>query len=77
MVGDEDQEDFYENIVEPKAFWKPRDNEKSDRGDGEEGEDSSSSDDSNDPDMSQDNSPISIVAQDITWSTNTSAWCQK
>jgi hypothetical protein len=74
IVGDEDQEDFYENLAEPKDFWKQRDNEKSDRGDGEgdgEGEYSSSSDDSDDPDMSQDDSPISIVAQGITWPTST------
>jgi hypothetical protein len=70
IVGDADQEDFYENLAEPKDFRKQRDNEKSDRGDGE-GEDSSSSDDSDDPDMSQDDSPISIVAQGITWPTST------
>jgi hypothetical protein len=71
MVGDnDDQEDFYENLVEPKDFWKQRDNKKSDRGDGQ-GEDSSRSDDSDDPDMSQDDSPISIVAQGIAWPMST------
>jgi hypothetical protein len=49
MVGDEDQEEFYENLPESNDFRKQqRDNEKSGRG-GDDAEDSSSSDDSDAP----------------------------
>jgi hypothetical protein len=46
MVGDEDQEDFYENLPESNDFHKQRDNEKSNRGHG--GQNSSRTEDSDD-----------------------------